>query len=252
VRRAAQAFYREHANVVRQLPGCESCRDVCHYGPAAKRVADQREVRTALWAYAISCARHAGSAAKGWPLLVDRLAAPAVAGPLRPAEKEDFAWCVGQLAAERAFLELCRRGTSLNDLASLLVSFAQMCAALRGQSQDTAQRVSQFRVKAGRILQKEHGPWEGCAACTARCVFEPLGAVLASRMDLRDGLAKAFKEKDPDGAVRKFCERAAATTLFTSDADTIRRLALCFYAHVAARVNVRDAAEMIQRLFPVP
>jgi hypothetical protein len=93
------------------------------------------------------------------------------------------------------------------------------------------------------------GPLEGCQACKSPCVFGPLGSRLARRAEFRSGLSAAFKEKDADKAIVRYCERIAADNLFTSNAEAVRGLAVCFYAYVAGLVGARNVSGTINRLF---
>jgi hypothetical protein len=246
---AARRFYERHPQVLRPMPGCLSCPNVCHHAPAAKRLADNPEVRGAVWAYVVGCLRNPGSATRTWPALVDRLLTPTRAGTTRVAQREAFAACVCHLTAERALSELRERGIPLSDVAALLTSFAQMCVAIHDHSDDAVARVSQFRVKANRSLQLDVGPLQGCVACRARCQFRALGAMVAMRREFSERLLTAYRAKEPDAAVQRCCQQAAADILFTVDAETIHGLALCIYAHAAHRAGARTAAETTRRLF---
>jgi hypothetical protein len=246
---AAQRFYARYPHILRPMVGCQSCPSVCRFGPAAKRVADRVDVRRNVWGYAISCLRQPAAATKGWPVLIQRLLAPLRPGSVRATDREAFASCVCHLAAERAFIELRQRGISLQEVTALLASFAQMCTAVRDRVDDAVARVSQFRAKATRCLQVESDPFPGCEACRAKCHFGPLGAALSGPPDFRERLARAYKDQDPDAAVQHCCEDVAGASLMTTDAEAVRSLARCVYAHVVDRVGARNAAETVERLF---
>lgn len=249
VRRASAAFYKKHGEVLRQFPGCQHCADVCHFGPMAKRIADDDGIRNAVWTYALSCLRSPSSATRSWEAYRDRLVPKAILARLRPADHEPLAWCVGQAAAERCFFELRSRGISLVELGNLMGLFADMCQAVHAKADDAVVRVSQFRTRAKSLLKTPVGPLEGCQSCKTRCVFGPLGGKLAHIGDLRSGLSRAFKEKDADKAVVQYCERIAADNLFTGNSDTVRGLAACFYTHVASLVGARNVSGTVKRLF---
>jgi len=142
VRRASAAFYERHSDALGSFRGCRHCADVCHFGSRARRIAEDEGIRSAVWSYVLSCLRSASSATRGWDAFRKRLVPPAVLARLRPPDQEPLAWCIGQTAAERSFLELRSRGLSLWELDNLLRTFAEMSQAVRTKAEDTAIRVS--------------------------------------------------------------------------------------------------------------
>ena len=72
---------------------------------------------------------------------------------------------------------------------------------------------------------------------------------MANRKASRDGLANAYRAKNNDVAVRRYCEALAESVLMTANLDACRGLAVCFFVNVAARVGARSSAAAFHRTF---
>ena len=245
----SEDFYRAHPGVLGQMAGCVHCQAVCRHGAQAKRLAGEPSVKSAVWAYAISCLKDPKPEI-AWEQLVSRMLPDKTTGSLETNQRNDLAWCTFSAAAELAFWWLRQRGVKLEELQSLLTCTAHLAdATRRGQKPLPATPLANFRWKIAPILEATEGPWQACSQCAQPCFYEPLGTWLAGQARYMERLRLAYKEKDFRKSVSGCCRRIASQALLTADEQAVEELASCFFAHVAQRVGPRDPARSLAFIF---
>jgi len=251
VRQASAAFYREYPDALRPLPGCAACRQVCWYGARAKRWVRDTGRLIAVWGFLVTAATDPKAAVMAWARLRDILLPQEEARRLRSDQRDDFAWCLLTILAEKACWQLrAVQRVPVGDLERLLEHFRRIAEhARRRDPRPAFAALAQDARALGEILRSGSGPCRGCIRCPSPCLCGPLGKMLAQEGETLRGFSRALDASEPGEAMRRFCRDVSEGVLFTGKQETVHTLAICLFAHTAERIQAANPARKIDLVF---
>jgi enamine deaminase RidA (YjgF/YER057c/UK114 family) len=256
VHAAATNFYTRHPNVLRQWPGCATCRVACRYSANTSRSLSIAPWRIGvIWKYALAWLSEPKSVLSSWPQLSRELLLEAEKMQLSAKDADELAWCIYTIGCPRAFRHV--RTTipfSIRNLEELVSLFAQLGAITREKQvgKEIEAKAIALTNRAIQMLRTTTGPMKECSVCKSKCMFGPAAPMyLSANPPQQEALEDLKSLKEPQ-RLRGYCEKYAHKMLAISAPNGISGAALCIFVHLANRAGVADVSRAAAIVFRNP